>query len=203
MNLNEALIYLNAKSLDEIPSIIENECFQVKRFFFSNPFHPNLALSKIKKLEKLLNIQIDILQIGKIDISNQMNEDDLSVDGEDIIDCIQQYNLNKSQLFYAIHHANEIFDLIFSIERLVKLFLSFGDKWPIFEIDRNALKLSKEMDSMLLLEQIRALNKLGIFHFNELVLNEDLLSFQIKHESTRLRSISQEFKVSNPHFFTH
>jgi hypothetical protein len=202
MNVNEALIYLNAKSLDEVPSIIENECFQVKRFFFSNPFHPNLALSKIKKLKKILKIQNDILQCGKIDISNQMNENDFSVEGEDIIDCIQQYNFKKSQLFYAIHHTNEIFDLIFSIERLVKLFLSFGGKWPIFEIDRNELKLSKEMDPMLLLEQIKFLNNNGIFHFNELVLNKDLLSFDIKHESTRLKSITQEFKVSNPHFFS-
>jgi hypothetical protein len=202
MNLNEALIYLNAKSLDEVPSIIENECFQVKRFFFSNPFHPNLALSKTKKLKKILKIQNDILQINEIDISNRIKEDDFSVEGEDIIDCIQQYNFKKSQIFYAIHHANEIFDLIFSIERLVKLFLSFGGKWPIFEIDSNALKLSKEMDAMLLLEHIRNLKNNGIFHFNELVLHEDLLSFDIKHESTRLRSITQEFIGSNPHFFS-
>lgn len=202
MNLNEALIYLNAKSLDEVPSIIENECFQVKRFFFSNPFHPNLALSKIKKLKKTLKIQNDILQIGKIDISNQMNEDAFNVKGDDIIDCIQQYNFKKSQLFYAIHQSNEIFDLILHIERLIKLFLSFGDKWPIFEIDRNVLKLTKEMESMLMLEQIRTLNNNGIFHFNELVLNKDLLSFDIKHESTRLKTITQEFTVSNPHFFS-
>ena len=92
--------------------------------------------------------------------------------------------------------------MIFQIKRLIKLFLSYGNKWPIFQIDKKELKLSKEMDTMLLLEQTKYLRENGIIHFNDLILNQKHLSFDIIHESTRLKLIAEEFIATNPGLFS-
>ena len=44
MNEKEALIYLNAKAIEELPSLIEMEVFQIKSFIFSENW-PWLTIS--------------------------------------------------------------------------------------------------------------------------------------------------------------
>jgi hypothetical protein len=202
MSLNEALIYLNANNIEELPSKIEYEVFEIKRFFFSNNFHPKLAFVKTQKLRKILTIQQNFFRSVKDAESNPLNELEYIIQGDEIIDCIQQYNLKKSQLFFEMHNTYEIIHLISCIERLTKLFLSYGNKWPIFPIDKKDLKLTKEMDSMSLLDQVRSLNKNGIIYFNELKDNDAQISCDLMHESTRLKSIAFEFILANPQYIS-
>ncbi len=201
MNSNEALIYLNAKHINELPLKIEYEAFQIKNFFFSNAFHPKLAISKIQKLKKLLVIQQEVLLYSALN-STKPSDQALLIDDSNIINCVQQYNLHKSKLLLKLHLTNEIKEVISIIEQAIELFLLFGKKWPNFSIEKNELKLSKEMDSMLFLEQIRLLNMDGVVCFDQLLSNKNQLSFEMMHESTRLNIITKEFIATNPDFFS-
>jgi hypothetical protein len=198
MNKKEALIYLNAKDVNELASKIEVEVFQIKNYIFSTVFHPKLAFSKIQKLRKLYSIQINVLHSNSSSFFTDINLKLYSIESHCPKDSIQQFNHYKAQIFMKLHQANDLNEIIFHIESAIVLFLNYGRKWPLFS--RNELTLSKELDPILLLKELKNLHDKGINSFDKMLSNSDLLSSEMKHESSRLNIISQDFILTHPEF---
>ncbi len=198
MNEKEALSYLNVKTIDELPVTIEFEVFQIKNFIFSTVFHPKLALSKIQKLRQLIHIQENVLNLNSGCDLVEINHNDFAIKSQFALEAAQQFNKYKAQIFMDLHKAHQLKQMIRCIEILIQLFIEYASKWPAFSgID---LKITKEMDPMLFLKELKGLNEKGVNTFHEISLNENDLSREMKHESSRLSVISKDFILSHPEF---
>ena len=98
---------------------------------------------------------------------------------------------------YQVHDLNQMINFI---EVLIQLYLEYASKWPAFSgVD---LKLTKEIDPLLFLKELKGLHDKGINAFNKMILNEHVLSNELKHESARLSAISKDFNLSHPEFIS-
>ena len=198
MNEKEALSYLNVKTIEELPVTIEFEVFQVKNFIFSTVFHPKLALSKIQKLKQLIHIHEKVLNSSKGHGLVEVNHNEFCIQSQFPLDAVQKFNKHKAQIFMDLHQAHDMKQMVSCIEVLIQLFLEYASKWPAFSgID---IKLTKEIDSMLFLKELKGLNEKGVNTFHEMIIKEHVLSHEMKHESSRLSAISKDFKMSHPEF---
>jgi hypothetical protein len=197
MNLKEAQIYLNANDYSELASLVDEEVFRIKKYFFTTAFHPKLAQSKVQKLNKLLDIQNNALQMEPKEAMTLILESEEISSFKDCspLGCIVQYNQKRSELLIQLHRAENIIDIIRCIQSKTILFLNFASKWPTLNADFMELKLTKEIDPIIFLQQLRLLDENGINSFESLAGNQKLISSDLIHEFNRLNKIALEFDL--------
>ena len=123
-----------------------------------------------------------------------------SLECDFILECMQQFNDKKSQLFFNLHKVNEIRNVIFYIELAIRLFINYGNKWPLLLKDRGDVKLTKEIDPVVLITELKFLKENGVSTFEKINTSLTLLSNEFVHESSRLKIIVQDFLTSHPEF---
>jgi hypothetical protein len=197
MNLKEAQIYLNANDYSELASLVDEEVFKIKKYFFTTAFHPKLAQSKVQKLNKLLDIQNNALQMEPKESLTLILEAEEISSFKDCspLECIVQYNQKRSELLIQLHRAEYIIEIIRCIQSKTKLFLNFASKWPPLNADFIEVKLTKEIDPIIFLKQLRLLDENGINSFEGLAGNQKLISSDLIHEFNRLNKIALEFDL--------
>ena len=197
MNLKEAQIYLNANDYSELASLVGEEVFKIKKYFFTTAFHPKLAQSKVQKLNKLLDIQNNALQMEPKEAMTLILESEEISSFKDCspLECIVQFNQKRSELLIQLHRAEYIIEIIRCIQSKTKLFLNFASKWPHLNADFMEVKLTKEIDPIIFIQQLRLLDENGINSFESLAGNQKLISSDLIHEFNRLNKIALEFDL--------
>lgn len=159
MKEHEALIYLNANSIEELQTKIEDEVFKIKNSIFSTVFHPKIAFSKIQKLKHIIAIREKLLHSINSADSHEILGNNFQIQSQGVLQCIHQFNAQKSQVFMNLHQTSDLNAIVFYIEQTIQLFLEFSGKWPSFSDIK--IKLTKEMDAMLFLKELKTLNETG------------------------------------------
>ncbi|MEY3237007.1 MAG: hypothetical protein RI883_1108 [Bacteroidota bacterium] len=185
----EARIFLGLENGNDPQEAFEEQLFQFKQFFTSKPIILSTFKSKLEKLKKL----DDAARFFEIEYSIPLaNETESFGDFENILEAFQCYQILKSILFQRIQVAYSPLELQQCVEDLLVLNSAYINLWPDTKIEASSVILSKELDPMELLADIKRMINVGIVTFTDLAKELTEPNSILKKESMRLYLLNQK-----------
>jgi hypothetical protein len=189
MTVAEARIFLSIQGDEDPIDAYEEQLFQFKQFFTTRPIIISTFQAKLKKL-KNVEVAASVLGVELPPYERLSNES--YVGNENILDSFQTYQKVKSAVFQKIHGARTIVELNAAVENLLGVHNQFSCLWPEVKNNAATVILSKELDAMAMLAEIKLLKAAGIETFSEMAKNLTTLSESILNESMRLFLVNQK-----------
>lgn len=189
MTTAEARIFLSLEHDGDPFDAYEDQLFQFKQFFTSKAIIRSTFQARLKKLKNIdlaaRVMGVELPRSGSLELKTFMPS-------ENILDSFQEYQKVKSSLFQAINLAQSVDELEAVVENLLTVHAQFAGLWPEIQDRSSTVILSKEMDPMMLLVEIKTLKANGIGTFSELAKNLTNVSESILNESMRLFLVNQK-----------
>jgi hypothetical protein len=185
----EARIFLGLENGDDPQEALEEQLFQFKQFFTSRPIIQSTFKSKLEKLKKLEEAS-KFLKLAQSD--SPVFETEIVGHFENILEAFQCYQILKSVLFQRIQIVHSPLELQECVEDLLRLNSEYIKLWPNTNLEAAAVILSKEVDPMELLADIKRLNEIGIVTFDDLAKELTEPNSILRKESMRFFMLNQK-----------
>lgn len=188
----EALKLLGVNDLSNSVEALEIRLFDLKKEIIVFCHVPQLLISKKKKLNQLISISETLnYPIDEFSESIILHANDSEV----ILESFNTYHLNRTLLMQKITLSNNCRFIISCIDLLIKNTQIWCEKWPLIKLNQELeVKISKELDSILMLQTIKSLKNLDIHKFIDL--REEDLAHPLLQEIRRLNLILQYLNSS-------
>ena len=185
MNQIEALTFLGIDSILESEEAIESKIFEIKQEIIASCHVPKLIVAKQNKLKRL----VSICETLKFEVEKKIENFEIDQsNSESIIDSFNLYHKNRAMILQKIASNTDLNFLIYCSDLLLQNLNTWAKKWPKLETDpSDDVKLSKELESVEMLQLIKELNKKNILFFNDL--NESNLPSRLIIEIKRLNRL--------------
>jgi len=165
MTLTEARMFFGMNEDDDPNEALDESLFQFKRSFTSQTILRPTFEAKLKKLKKVEEAA-DFFGIISPEIKKGIfNNHEFS---DDILGTYLKYQKLKSILFLYIHSCTHPSQLVHGVQKLLELQYEYSSLWPEINRNDNTIILSKEIDTMELLSEIKKLRDKGVVTFDEL-----------------------------------
>ncbi len=185
----EARIFLGLEKDDDPQEALEEQLFQFKKFFTSRPIIQSTFKSKLEKLKKL----DEAACFFEIEHRDSLVYETESFGGfENIEEAFQCYQILKSILFQRIQIIRAPLELQQCVEDLLQLNSDYIRLWPNTNLNESAVILSKEVDPMELLADIKRMKENGIVTFEDLAKELTEPNSILRKESMRLFLLYQK-----------
>lgn len=172
---------------DELQDALEEQLFELKRFFISRAPIRKLFQSRLDKLEKIHQA----LEVLAPDFDFSYNLPVVSFpESGNILEVFQAYQQENRRLKTGISQSANPLDIHALAERLLALEKAYAEKWAIEPKGEKTL-VSKESDPMEILGAIKAFREKGGKSFEDLK----------KEENTAPRALINEMKRLSLLFF--
>ena len=185
----EARIFLGLENGDDPQEALEEQLFQFKQFFTSRPIIQSTFKSKLEKLKKLYEAST-VFNLAQSD--SPVFETETVGHFENVLEAFQCYQILKSVLFQRIQIVHSPLELQECVEDLLRLNSDYIKLWPNTNLEAAAVILSKEVDSMELLADIKRLNEIGIVTFDDLAKELTEPNSILRKESMRFFMLNQK-----------
>ena len=183
MTENEARIFLGFDKGEDPFEAFEENLFQFKKFFTSQPIIRATFLAKLKKLDKMEEAAIFFgLETPEIEFKFELELDE----SKELLHVFQAFQTIKSQLFLTIQDSKSCTQLKLAIHALLNLNMRYMQFWPEIKVLETPVVLAKEKDPMELLTDLQKLKDRGIQTFYDLSKIIDFEGNSIGYESQRL-----------------
>ena len=189
MTIAEARIFLSIQGDEDPIDAYEEQLFQFKQFFTTRPVISSTFHSKLKKLK---NVEIAASVLGLELPVHEIAVIQSYVPNENILDSFQAYQKVRSIVLQNIHAARTVEEMNAAVSNLLAIHHQFSSLWPDVKKSESAVILSKELDAMAMLAEIKLLKAAGIETFSELAKNLTTVSDSIANESMRLFLVNQK-----------
>ena len=187
----EARIFLGLEKDDDPQEALEEQLFQFKKFFTSRPIIQSTFKSKLEKLKKLEEAS----KFFKLAQGNSpVFETESFGHFENILEAFQCYQILKNILFQRIQIVHSPLELQQCVEDLLRLNSDYIRLWPNTNIEPSSVILSKEVDPMELLADIKRMKVNGIMTFDDLAKELTEPNSILRKESMRLFLLYQKEK---------
>ena len=187
----EARIFLGLENGEDPQEALEEQLFQFKQFFTSRPIIQSTFKSKLEKLKKL----DEAACFFEIEHRDSLVYETESFGGfENIEEAFQCYQILKSILFQRIQIIRAPLELQQCVEDLLQLNSDYIRLWPNTNLNESAVILSKEVDPMELLADIKRMKVNGIMTFDDLAKELTEPNSILRKESMRLFLLYQKEK---------
>ena len=187
----EARIFLGLENGDDPQEALEEQLFQFKQFFTSRPIIQSTFKSKLEKLKKLYEAST-VFNLAQSD--SPVFETESFGHFETILEAFQCYQILKNILFQRIQIVHSPLELQECVEDLLRLNSDYIRLWPNTNIEPSAVILSKEVDPMELLADIKMMKVNGIVTFDDLAKELTEPNSILRKESMRLFLLYQKEK---------
>jgi hypothetical protein len=185
----EARIFLGLENGDDPQEALEEQLFQFKQFFTSRPIIQSTFKSKLEKLKKLEEAS-KFFKLAQSD--SPVFETETVGHFENILEAFQCYQILKSVLFQRIQIVHSPLELQECVEDLLRLNSDYIKLWPNTNLEAAAVILSKEVDPMELLADIKRMNEIGIVTFDDLAKELTEPNSILRKESMRFFMLNQK-----------
>jgi hypothetical protein len=191
MNENEALIFLGIDSIYDSTDVIELKIFELKKQIIAQNHVPQLLISKLDKLLKLKRVR----QLLGLETERQTREpmEINPINSDFLIEAFNIFHHNRTTILHKLSNSFDIDKIINCVNALLENLKSWSSKWPLIEENyEHEVKLSSEIDSMLLLNVLKDLKSQNVISFSDLSLSN--LPNNVLIEIKRLNLISEYYK---------
>lgn len=189
MTIAEARIFLSIQGDEDPIDAYEEQLFQFKQFFTTRPVIISTFHAKLKKLK---NVEIAASVLGLELPAYEIAVIQSYVPNENILDSFQAYQKVRSIVLQNIHASRTVEEMNAAVSNLLTIHHQFSSLWPDVKKSVSAVILSKELDAMAMLAEIKLLKAAGIETFSELAKNLTTVSDSIANESMRLFLVNQK-----------
>lgn len=155
MTKKEALFFFQLEAdfdLDEFKDAKEDLLFELKTFFISRAPIEKLFHSRLKKLEKIHEVEV-ALGIGNSEMKQKIKEFYFADD--DILTTYQNYQMWNKSIKKEIFQSNEALEIYNLVVDLLLLEKMYAEQWFSPEILDETIIVSKERDPMEILSEIQ------------------------------------------------
>jgi hypothetical protein len=190
MTESEAKVFLSHQDAESLNDAYELILFDYKQFFITKPIVPKVFLARIEKLQKVV-LAAEFLGINE---KKSIHISEFSLSQTDVIrEWVAQFEKLKNEWKKELSGCTGLLAVCNSVNHFLIHFKDFTSKWPDFPDLNVDVKLSLEPDPMMLLEEMRRLNELGIITFTDLLNDKSTVTEFVKKESLRLNGLNQMF----------
>lgn len=168
---------------DELQDALEEQLFELKRFFISRAPIRKLFQSRLDKLGKI-HLALKVLQ-ADFGFSSNMPAFAFP-NSEDILEVFQIYQQENRALKTGIAQSANPLEITVLAERLLMLEKAYAEKWALEPKEEEETLVSRESDPMEILAAIKAFRAKGGKSFKDLEKAENTVPETLINEMKRL-----------------
>ena len=189
MSKDEAIQLLGGE-LDYIDDFFEEQVFQLKNQIIQSLSIKKLIVPKLKKINFLFNAYE--LLIGEV-ISENIEEFNFNLDSDSILNTVTTYQLLRNKLKLILLNAQSFHKIEYASNSLINLELQYANKW--FEDTNlpNDILVSKVIDPMELLFDIKLYASAGGHTFDDLKKGKNYAPKSLIVEKNRLSLLLSKY----------
>jgi hypothetical protein len=186
----EARVFLGCQDADNLKDTYDHVLFDYKQFFLTKPLVPKVFFARIEKLQKVI-LAAEVLGLNQ---KNSIVSSNWTLSQTDFFrDWVAQFEKIKNEWKKDLSACESLGAISNSVKQFLIHFNVFTSKWPDFTDMNTDIKLSVEPDPMLLLEEMKRLNAIGIITFTDLLNDKSTSAGLLKKESVRLNCLNKMF----------
>lgn len=189
MTESEARIFLNMSEGDDPFEAMEEVIFQYKKFFTSQAVIVSTFNAKLNKLKK---IQEASIIFGFKPSEFNFSPDLCLAESEVIAIVFQSFQNIKSQLYLALHACENTSEIEQVVNVLLNFQMEYCSLWPEIKTVKEAVILSKEMNPMEIILDLKHIMDNGIVTFNDLASTNTIDTKSVGIESQRLYMLNKK-----------
>lgn len=167
MTREEALIFFQIEDEEDLQDALEEQLFELKKFFLSKAPIAKLYEGRIRKLVKTEEAFLALSAHIQKEEHHSVQAFEMTGFGS-ILDTYLLFQKHKNDIKRQISNASAAGDLLLLAEALVNLEKANAETWYIESADENDIIVSKEPDPMYLLAAIKSYRENGGESFNQL-----------------------------------
>jgi hypothetical protein len=191
MTIQKAISYFNLNQdwdLDDLNEEIETRLFEIKNFFLSKIPVQKLVDSRIIKLEKITDFAL-LLDLNFQDSS----VDAIELKGKKVLEIYAAYQQEKQKIRLELLNSSNPKEILAKATSLIKLEKLYASKWYFDKLDCSEIIVSKEPDPMIILQEIKKMEELALFAFEDYKKSQKSMSQILLNEMKRLSLLSEKY----------